>query len=295
MSKVTLPIGVTAPANNIYPYTFLMEITPALAEKWLESNTKNRPRSGTNINFIVNQIKTDKWQVNGDTIKFDKKGKLADGQHRLWAIVLAEKPVKTYVCVGLPEEAFNTIDLGKNRTASDVLAIEGYKNWVNAASIANFIILWDKGRRKDAFRNKSKAVDHDDLLNWCRSHQEFGDFVNKVSTKYANSDKLLKPKMIGGLLWLMQKIDHDFAWSFWDSLMNGVNIGGDSSLRFIRKRLIQSKTDKEYSINQYVLGAWIIKAFNQHLNANTSGKVLWKYSQKEAYPIIGMKEENRVS
>jgi len=68
------------------------------------------------------------WLYNGEAIKFDRDGRLVDGQHRLEAVVKANKPIAFLVIRGLDPEVFKTIDTGKKRSAGDVLAIKGVKN-----------------------------------------------------------------------------------------------------------------------------------------------------------------------
>ena len=75
-------------------------ITPKTAEKYLEQNTNNYRRMNRNkVSIYARDMKNGSWQTNGEAIKFNKRGELVDGQHRLKAIMEADVPVKMLVSV----------------------------------------------------------------------------------------------------------------------------------------------------------------------------------------------------
>src|SRR5690606_5321337 len=72
-------------------------LTPDTAVRLLERNTLNRPLSDQHVKRIASQISAGKWRFNGDTIKLSECGDVLDGQHRLWAVIEAKKPVETLI------------------------------------------------------------------------------------------------------------------------------------------------------------------------------------------------------
>lgn len=100
-------------------------IDPDRASEMLGTNTHNRNIRPSFVEKLAGAITRDEWEVNGEGIRFDKSGRLLDGQHRLWAIVMADKPVETLVVRGLESEAQDTIDTGLRRKLSDVLSLRG--------------------------------------------------------------------------------------------------------------------------------------------------------------------------
>src|SRR6185503_17546608 len=68
------------------------------------------------------------WMVTHQGIAFDTRGVLVDGQHRLAAIIEADVPVELTVFTDVGEGTFDVLDIGKRRSAADVLAIEGEKS-----------------------------------------------------------------------------------------------------------------------------------------------------------------------
>jgi hypothetical protein len=118
----------------------LVRVTPEMAADWLEQNEKNRTLSKGVVGQLVDDIRHDRWVLNGETIKFDINGRLIDGQHRLHAVVQSNTPVDMMVIRGLSPESQLTIDIGRPRTAGGQLQVTGVPNANNLASIAASLI-----------------------------------------------------------------------------------------------------------------------------------------------------------
>jgi hypothetical protein len=106
----------------------LEEITVKKAQEWLKHNPNNRPIRQSVVAHYADAIRRGEWVVNGETIKFNCDGRLADGQHRLYAVVASGKSIKSYVVREVPENAFDSIDQGAPRTLGDVFARHGEQN-----------------------------------------------------------------------------------------------------------------------------------------------------------------------
>ena len=63
-------------------------ITPDLARQYLKRNSScNKALDEGKVNTLVKKIHSGKWDPNGDAIYFDHGDVLANGQHRMHAIV----------------------------------------------------------------------------------------------------------------------------------------------------------------------------------------------------------------
>ncbi len=63
-------------------------ITPDLARQYLKRNSScNKPLEEDKVNALVEKINNGKWDSNGDAIYFHHGDVLANGQHRMHAIV----------------------------------------------------------------------------------------------------------------------------------------------------------------------------------------------------------------
>lgn len=101
----------------------IITITPDLAKKFLERNTGNRPIQKTTVDRYAKIISDGYWEVTHQGIGFEKSGRLIDGQHRLHAIIKADKPVMVMVTYGLDHSSFKALDNGKQRLIADSLSI----------------------------------------------------------------------------------------------------------------------------------------------------------------------------
>lgn len=105
--------------------TQLVTITPKMAADWLENcNVNNRRIRHHWVKALAEMISKGHFKLTHQGIAFDTDGFLADGQHRLMAIALANKPVQMLVSQGLPPEAFPYHDNMLGKTASDRLRLD---------------------------------------------------------------------------------------------------------------------------------------------------------------------------
>jgi hypothetical protein len=88
------------------------------------------------------------WRQTHQGIAFDEKGKLIDGQHRLAAIMMANKTISMPVTFDVPNnnDQFTIIDRGLPRTLSDITGI-------SVSLVSTYNALWNIAMIKDAKRN----------------------------------------------------------------------------------------------------------------------------------------------
>ncbi len=98
------------------------------AQQYIAKNVGNRPVSRPHLNQLISRQQRAEWKTNGDSIRFDSNGDLRDGQHRLHMVMLTGIPIEAVVIRGVDPDAFVTMDTGKNRTITDVLAIRKEPN-----------------------------------------------------------------------------------------------------------------------------------------------------------------------
>ena len=101
-------------------------ITPEIAAKYLKRNTSNRKlRRTTAIDKYAYDMIAGNWTQCVAPIVFYEDGELADGQHRLAAIVESGCAQKFYVLHGVKREAGLNIDNGLPRSLVDSAKISG--------------------------------------------------------------------------------------------------------------------------------------------------------------------------
>jgi hypothetical protein len=121
-----------------------MEVTPAMAKKWLENNFRNRPLKGDTVKAYARDMALRRWVYTHQGIAFNDKDELIDGQHRLNAIIVSGVEfVRMMVTFGLPSKVegqemttMDAVDRGATRSVGDQLVIQhGFKNGSMTASI----------------------------------------------------------------------------------------------------------------------------------------------------------------
>ena len=115
-----------------------INVTPSMAETWLEKNNNNRKLSSSVIKNYAEKMKKGHWNLTHQSIAFDKDGNLVDGQHRLSAVIISGIPVVMTVAFYPSKlDPFSiALDDGKKRNFSDLTGIpkediEIMKMWIN--------------------------------------------------------------------------------------------------------------------------------------------------------------------
>jgi len=103
----------------------MVYVTPTLAQEILENqNDRNRKINEAKVKKYTDDMRAGNWRGdNGESIKFDTRHKLIDGQHRLTAICRSGESMELEFRTGLDPDTRVTIDTGKPRSGGDVLAM----------------------------------------------------------------------------------------------------------------------------------------------------------------------------
>lgn len=100
--------------------TKVEEITPAMAEQYLNYNKINRPLRKGIVEKYAMDMTDGNWPLTHQAIAFDEQGNILDGQHRLWAVIESGKTISMMVVRGLESQVRDFIDQGLPRTTVDV-------------------------------------------------------------------------------------------------------------------------------------------------------------------------------
>lgn len=170
----------------------VVNVTPKMAQKWLEKNSKNRAIINNSVKSFSRQMSEGKWVFNGDPIRFDDKGELIDGQHRLEAVIMSGKTIQFVVQKGLSEDARLTIDIGKNRKGSEIWSMTGGA----ATSVSRSTLAVCEGAARIIY-NVVKHVQVDP----------------NTPLSYTHGSKLA-PNEIAVMLRMLEGIDESALWAF---------------------------------------------------------------------------------
>jgi hypothetical protein len=108
-------------------------ITPHKAQAWLNKNQSNRKLRTGIAERYADDMRNGKWTECPVPISFYEDGDVADGQHRLWAIIESGCTITFPVARGLSRDAGLNIDTGLGRTIVDNARIAGVEGGITAA------------------------------------------------------------------------------------------------------------------------------------------------------------------
>lgn len=257
-------------------------ITPAKAKEYLEANVDNRRIKKPVVLKYAKDIIEDRWiEDTGETIKIATTGRILDGQHRLHAIVKANKSIYCHVSTGLDEKVFKVIDTGSTRNATDVFKIEGIKNEHSLPSIISFYNLLEQGKKHKGFHVHQKSTNAM-LLDQYYEDENFWQSVSRNSYNwYLSFAKILTPSFIGGFYAHFYKLNSDKANIFMTQLATGINIDNDTISILRNKLMVDKMSIKKMPITLKM--ALVIKTWNSYING-IKLKQLKYDSTREQFP-----------
>lgn len=256
-----------------------VSINPALANEWLVKNSNNRHLSEDLVVNYATEMEAGRWALNGESIKFDTSGRLIDGQHRLRAIVLYGKAVKSLVLRGVDPSAFDTLDTGKRRSAGDVLSIRGVKNANRIAGVLGWIWRFHSDNMERRVRQPATRVVESVL-------DKFPEVKLAVEQIGNSTSHLLSAPLAIALYVLFKRHNATVADEWYIALKDGATLESNRTMFLLRERLIRNRSDNA-KLPAHEVAALCIKAFNALL-AQEEIKHL-RHSHGEEFPRIGEK------
>jgi hypothetical protein len=214
----------------------VVTITPAMAEKWLDNNPKNRTLNKRRVARLVKSIKDGQWAVNGEAITIASNGTLVNGQHRLAAVMVSKRPIQSWVIKGVPPEAMATIDLGAVRSLGNHLQMAGIKGAVYALASA---VIVCREFRTGAYVHSKEKTSPQEMLEFIEENKR----ILKAAEIYTAADKaefraLLPQSLSIASYFMFSKVDRDKAETFFHKLVQGSSLGEKSPILKLRTALI---------------------------------------------------------
>lgn len=234
--------------------TEIRTITPTDAENMLKLNTNNRKVRRKHVEFLRDEILGGRWQLNGASMVMSED-RLLDGQHRLMAIIAAKKAVPSLVVSGVPNDHFDTIDIGKNRTVGDVMGINGEKNAYLLAPTLSIILKYRDGTILEGVRVSTTRVQA--LLADNPKIRESVELCRDV--------RIMSVPAAAAGHFLMKKKDAALADELIEGIRNGFEKTDTDPFYDFRKRMMENHKKKENhadGLNWKYQLAFMIMAWN---------------------------------
>ncbi len=145
--------------------TSVETITPKLAAEYLKKhNTHNyRPLRRSVYKPYAEDMRNNRWELNGEPIVFSLDGTLKDGQHRLAAIVESGKTIEMVVVRDVADDV-QIYNVGLRRTMPQIVNAMNIDCNATVASAANIIVNKFSRTRQNGMTPKYIS-EHIDELN----------------------------------------------------------------------------------------------------------------------------------
>lgn len=209
-------------------------ITPVRAKQLLGNRAPNRNIIKARIKQYADDMTDGKWTQTGDTIKVNTRGELMDGQHRLLAVVAADKPIKMFIAQGVKKDVMPNIDTHASRTPGQVLSMHGYKFSHAMAAAAKLYHAY----KENIFTSGLPRFSPAKILEILDENPEMSNFAYVV--------RIWTPLHVGSAVSIAipyifsheTDADHSEIDDFIDSIAIGANLASDDPRLLFRNKVI---------------------------------------------------------
>lgn len=214
-------------------------VSPRIAQKWLETTVRNRGISDLNVIKYRNDMVTGRWKYDASPIRFDNRGHLIDGQHRLTALAsLGEEKTDWrfpfLVVTGLQPDSQLVMDQGRRRTAGGHLSMTGISFSNNIAAGIRFHIQIDRGF---IFRDNKylSLVTNSDIQDWYEKNTELVSDIQQHFTILRH--RILVPSVAVAAFIRLSQIDQEETVTFFERFTSLADLPVGHPIILLRRRL----------------------------------------------------------
>lgn len=209
-------------------------ITPAMAQSWLNRNKGNRKLRDGVVEKYAEDMRQGRWTRCAMPISFYVDGEVADGQHRLWAIVESGVPQEFLVLRDLAREDGLNIDTGLSRTIVDAGRISGIDKNLSVELVATARAITMGGPHADSKRSSNAAK-----LEMVAAHRAAAEWAIHNGPRGKNLRNAVTLAAIGRA-WYHHQDDLDTLKRFCDVMSSGLpDAPGEFAAVALRNYMLQ--------------------------------------------------------
>jgi hypothetical protein len=264
-------------------------ITPDQAAIHLSNRWREQRNVRTNhVSKLVTDILEGRFRVSPDCIVI-LKGQLANGQHRLQAVVESRRGQWFLVMKSNDEELYKVIDSGLRRNVGDALiglpygrAFSSIARWVQAYW-ARLITQQTKDPHTAMLgRKTTRSMSQAAVIEYCEEHAAILGEAAAFTNHLYEQTRIL-PLSMGGALYVIGKTTghEEKAQAFLRQVY--VEGGSHSAANELRNRLTANRGAKAKLPAGYIFGI-TLKAFKSFCNGTRPSKLAWE--KGEPFPEL---------
>lgn len=144
----------------------IFNVTPEIAGSWLKKNTINRKVRPSIVSKYAKDLSSGSWSMTHQGVAFDKNGNLADGQHRLMAIVKSGISVNMVVAWGVDRSG---IDRLAPRSEIDELKFSRMSEWIESSHVKIANAMFEITEAGSGYRKAERTTQ--ELVEFCDKYK----------------------------------------------------------------------------------------------------------------------------
>lgn len=244
-------------------------ITPKQAQIYLAEGKNHKNFRNVDQRFVdryVDDMLAGRWKENGEAIILDDKDRCVDGQHRLIALIKAEKTI-SFVVVrgGVTTETMNT---GKRRNFSNWLQYKGEVNATTLGSAIRNLLLLEFGPTTE----RSTRITEAEMMEKLKAHPAIRD---SATTACLSAPAFSIPRgVVAALHYSFSQLDSEMADRWVEAVYVGDNLRRGDPVLLLRKRLIDQPSSRT-RIRSLDVMALCIKTWNAWRQNCPLGVLKW--------------------
>lgn len=230
--------------------TQVMEITPDMARDMLAMNDGNRPVTESRVKKYVNELKSGRFVLNGESIIIANDGSLNDGQHRLLACIEAGTAFRSVVVVGVDRETRLTTDTGKGKDRSTLLGMAGVANSRRVAAALTVFIIYDLGLYVPSY----DAITAQDLCDFYAQKEAL--MIKGAHILNSKQSKALAPASLMAAFLILSPLNEAAANEFVHRVIDGAGLPAGHPILLLRAKLMTEKRLRNHERLELILRTW---------------------------------------
>jgi hypothetical protein len=232
-----------------------------LARYLLTNNGQNRPLRAQRALRYREDMLAGAWADNGETLKIDTRGCLADGQHRCAAIAETDIVLPVLFVFGVTVEATETIDQGAARNAGDYLQMRGEPNAAYAARIVRLRLAFE--REEGAALKDISRPTNAQVLHYFGDHKaDVLESAAKAAELRDAAQPLIAPAVLGFAHNVLHEINPAEADAYIEQVAKGEDIHEGDPAFAVRARLLKMGRTGAAAKAEALFAGW--NAFHEH-------------------------------
>lgn len=136
----------------------VIDLTPELAAKFLAEQAPNRRKKEIKVQQFARDMSAGRWKFTAEAIKFDRRGRMIDGQNRCEAVVRSGVTIQTLRARGIDPDAQAVMDSGTARSVTDALTFAGHAETKNLQASITTHRAWTMGAFPHCMANLGPAA-----------------------------------------------------------------------------------------------------------------------------------------